>query len=212
MPALLRHVDDAAPPAVFRAALRGVRRVGPRASYWKTFWFDLGAPANVIEVLALAVRPQVRARGVAGCEWWLGRMRTTDVALDFHHDRDLALFERTGRLRFPLVSSVFFLNRVRGGSLFVTDQRLVRSGGALTLTPAEPRSFASCRPAPNRFAQFSGDCLHGVLDANERVPTGRVPGPPARQRLSIVFNWWDRRPEGVREWRETRAYPELRWR
>lgn len=203
--------DDAAPEALFRRALAGVRAVGEDATYWKTFWFPLDAPATCLpEALALALRGRVPDRErLVGVEWWLGRMRTTDVPLDFHHDRDLALFEHSGRVSHPLWSSVFFLNAVRGGSLFVTDQRLVRRGEEYRLVPPEATRFATARPGPNRFVRFPGKYLHGVLDARDQVPHGRLPGTPARPRLSIVLNWWTRRPRGVVRWQAALGYPEL---
>ena len=207
---LVAAVDEAVAPQLFERTLASVRRVGERASYGKAFWFSFGEPCCWPEALAMALAPRMpdRAR-LLGVEWWLGRMPTTDVPLEFHHDRDLKLFERSGRLSHPLWSSVFFLNRVRGGSLFVTDQRLVHRGTDYRLVPQTAREFASVRPAPNRFVRFPGRLLHGVLDANDRVPSGRLPGPEARPRLSIVLNWWTRRPLAVRRWSPALAYPEL---
>lgn len=208
---LLTTVDDAAPTGLFERTLAGLRAVGDDATYWKTFWFPLDAVAEALpEQLALRLARHVPNRDrIVGVEWWLGRMRTTDVPLDFHHDRDLALFEATGRVSHPLWSSVYFLNAVRGGSLLVTDQRLVRRGDEYRLSPLEATTFASVRPAPNRFVRFPGRYLHGVLDANDEVPHGRLPGPPARWRLSIVLNWWTRRPRRVARWSADDAYPEL---
>jgi hypothetical protein len=206
---LLTVVDDAVPPPLFRKVRDGVVGVGRAATYWKTFWFPLGEAACLPEALALALRPHVPLERVAGVEWWLGRMRTTNVLLDFHHDRDLALFERTGRLAHPAWSSVLFLNRTVGGSLFVTDQKLVRRGDELRLSPAEPRDHATVRPAPNRFVLFPGNLLHGVLDADDRVPTRRLPRREGDERWSVVLNWWTRRPLEVPQWRETRRYRSL---
>jgi hypothetical protein len=205
---LVRAVDDAVDPKLFRAVFKGVRAVGRNASYWKTFWFPLAEePTNVVERLALALLPNVPdSQRIAGIEWWLGRMRTTDVPLDFHHDRDLALFEQTGALAHPAWSSVYYLNAVRGGSLFVTDQALVRRGEELVLSPASPGAFATTRPAPNRFVLFPGRFLHGVLDANDAVPHGRLPRAPDTLRWSIVLNWWTHRPLAVKRWSEARAY------
>ena len=212
LPPLLRPFDPALPERLFAAAHARLLRVGPAATYWRTFWYPLGSPAtNVVEALIPSLQTHLPAstHRVIGVEWWIGRMHTTRVPLDFHHDRDLQLFERTGRLRHPIWSSVLFFNRVRGGSLLVTDQRLVRRGGALVLRPAEAGQFASIRPARNRFVVFPGDCFHGVLDANDAVPSGRMPGPPGRPRLTLIVNWWDRPPAGVRSWAESRAYRAL---
>jgi hypothetical protein len=209
---LVQIVDGAVPRALFLRARRKLQQVGSAATYWKTFWFPWGEPTNVVEELALALRVHLPAPAdaIIGAEWWIGRMRATNVPLDFHHDRDLELFEQTGRLRHPRWSSVLFFNRVRGGSLFITDQRLVRRGQGYRLSPGEPEQFATARPDANRFALFPGDRLHGVLDANDEVPHGRLRGPPGRVRLSLVFNWWEAAPRGVRPWAESRSYRALR--
>jgi hypothetical protein len=207
---LLATIDDAVEDDLFRRVDRAVRAVGEDATYWKTFWFPLGAePRCLPELLAGELRRHVpEATRIAGVEWWLGRMRTTDVALDFHHDRDLTLYEKTGRIAHPRWSSVYFLNAVRGGSLFVTDQRLLHRGDDYRLHPPEATQASSVRPAANRFARFPGHCFHGVLDANDRVPTGKLPGPPDTERWTVVLNWWTRKPLAVKRW-DGETYPEL---
>lgn len=208
---LLRVLEPAVDARAFRDARRALEAVGARASYWKTFWFPLDAsPTSQTERLALQLRQHLPdGSGLLGVEWWIGRMDPRDVPLDFHHDRDLALFEQTGRLAHPRYSSVLFFNRVRGGSLFVTDQRLRRRGDVLTLSPAQPRQYATARPGPNRFAIFPGNLLHGVLDARDQVPDRPLDLPPGPMRLSVVFNWWVRRPRDVPLFSERRVYREL---
>ncbi len=210
---LLTVTDEAVPPAAFSRLHRKLRQIGDGASYWRTFWHPIDAPpANAVEAVIADLRHHLppSPRRIQGVEWWIGRTFTTDVKLDFHHDRDLRLFEETGRLSHPVWSSVLFFNRVRGGSLFVTNQRLRREGDALVVRPREAQSFGSVRPSPNRFAVFPGFCFHGVLDANDQPPVGRVPGPRGRARLTLVVNWWDRHPRDVKRWSESRAYRELK--
>lgn len=208
--ALVTVVDDAVDARLFERVRTQITAIGDAASYWKTFWFPLKAePSCIVEELALALRPRVPMARPVGVEWWLGRMRTTNVLLDFHHDRDLALYEETGRVAVPTFSSVFFLNRTLGGSLFVTNQRLVQRSGEYALTPREATDHASARPDANRFVRFPGKYLHGVLDADDRVPTKRLPPRAGDERWSVVLNWWARRPLRVREWRETRTYRSL---
>jgi hypothetical protein len=167
-------------------------------------------PETIVDAAAARLLPCLPEKAkLIGIEWWIGRMRTTHVPLDFHHDRDVRLFEETGRISHPRWSSVFFLNPVRGGSLLVTDQRLARRGRNLVLVPAEARTFATVRPEANRFAVFPGNLCHGVLDALDRVP-GRTLGPvPRSLRLTVVINWWSARPRGLRTWSESRAYRSL---
>jgi hypothetical protein len=205
---LVRVVERALPARLFARVRRAVRALGGenlRRTYQTTFWFDLGEPAAVTEEAILALAPLVSAR-IAGVEWWLSRMRTSDVQVDFHQDRDEALFRRAGVLRHPALSSVLFLNRCRGGLLVVTAE------------PADERNPSRAparldadlvRPWPNRLALFRGDLTHGVLDARGDVPHGRL-APPAPLRLALVMNWWEEPPEGVPRFAGSRRYPALR--
>ena len=125
------------------------------------------------EEVILALRRKLRPGGAAGVEWWLSRMWTGDVQVDFHRDRDEALARRTGRERRPALSSVLFLNRVRGGALVVTRQRPDRRNPALAPLPLDGDLVA---PRPNRFVWFDGRLTHGVLDAQNQNPRARPPG------------------------------------
>jgi hypothetical protein len=163
---------------------------------------------------------------VVGVEWWLSRMRTSDVRVDFHRDRDERLALRTGRVVHPRWSSVFFLNRCRGGLLAVTEQPPCEDNPSLAPRVLE---LDLVRPYPNRFVLFDGRLTHGVLDAKNRIPgasstaAGRddarhadkatqaspLPVPPPPLRLAVIFNWWHRRPLEVPRWDETRIYRSL---
>ena len=139
----------------------------------------------------------------AGAEWWIGRSYTNDVPVGFHFDQDV----RAARgLRHPRQSSVFFFNRVRGGQLAVTNQRAGRRG-----EPAPPAAgeLEVVAPRRNRYAVFDGGLFHGVLDARGRTPGRKVPGPRGRLRVTLVVNFWDRRPTGVPRWRDARVYRAL---
>jgi hypothetical protein len=205
---LVRIHDGAVAPRTFAALSRAVRALGGenlRRTYQTTFWFDLGWPAALPEVAILALRPLVPRR-VAGAEWWLSRMRTSDVQVDFHRDRDEALFARTGRTVHPALSSVLFLNRCRGGHLLVLDAAPVAANPACAPATLDGDLV---RPWPNRFVIFRGDRTHGVLDARRRVPHGRLP-VRTPLRLAIAVNWWASRPEGVPPFEGSGRYPSLR--
>jgi hypothetical protein len=207
---LVRVVDRALPAALFARLARAVRGLGTenlRRTYQTTFWFDLGSPAALPEVAILALRPNV-AGDFAGAEWWLSRMRTSDVGVDFHRDRDEARFARAGETVHPARSSVLFLNRCRGGLLVVCDEPPCEANPARA---PEPLDGDLVRPWPNRFAVFRGDATHGVLDANGDVPHRRL-AKATPLRLAIAINWWKRRPEGVPSFADTRRYPALRLR
>jgi len=206
--ALARVIDGALDAALVRRARRAVGRLGTRGlrqSYFTTFWIGRGErPANVMEEVILALW-KIAAPGqrCVGAEWWIGRSYTNDVPVGFHFDQDV----RASRgLRHPLVSSVFFFNRVRGGQLAVTDQRSGARGEPL---PPRPGALQVVTPRRNRYAVFDGRLFHGVLDARGRTPGRKVSGARGRLRLTLVVNFWERRPTDVPRWREARAYRSL---
>ncbi len=206
---LVRIEDGALPAALFSRLARAVRALGAEnlgRTYQTTFWFDLGAPAALTERAILALRERVRVPAVAGVEWWLSRMRTSDVRVDFHRDRDEALFRRTGRVAHPVVSSVLFLNRCRGGLLAVVD---APPNAANPACAPDVLDADLVKPWPNRLAVFAGDVTHGVLDANGDVPRHRLP-TPTPLRLALVMNWWKRRPEQVPRFADSTRYGALR--
>jgi len=83
----------------------------------------------------------------------------------------------------------------------VTDQ--VPGRGAAT-------RLETIAPRRNRYAVFAGNLLHGVLDARGRTPGPRFPGPAGRLRVTLVVNYWERRPTDVPIWSESGIYRPLR--
>jgi len=207
---LVQLFESALPEALFRRLLRRVGALGSerlRNTYQTTFWYGFGEPTNVVEEAILALRPRVVGRRrIAGVEWWLSRMSTTDVRVDFHQDRDEKLALSTGRLVHPRLSSVLFLNRARGGALAVTRQPPDPDNPSLA--PRRLDDLTLVAPRPNRLVVFDGTLTHGVLDANNQIPDGKLPGT-GRQRRTIPLNWWASRPTGVPTWAETRIYRAL---
>lgn len=209
MPPLLTLHDDALAGPTFRRLLRRVRALGSERltqTYQTTFWFDLGAPASVAEeaILELATLLPHR-RGVRGAEWWLSRMRTTDVQVDFHQDRDEVLACRGGPLVHPIFSSILYLNRSKGGLLAVTEQPADDENPARAPLPLDADL---ARPAPNRYVLFRGNLTHGVLDAHNQLPHRRLPGP-SRLRLALAVNYWQKRPTDVPTFAASRHYRSL---
>lgn len=202
-------MDAALPPALFGKLRRSVLALGTlgiRRTYQTTFWFPLDSrPAAVPELAVRALAGRFRAHGAHGVEWWLSRMWTHDIRVDFHRDRDERLALAGGPDRHPCVSSVLFVNRVRGGALAVTAQRPDPANPALVPLPLEADLVG---PRANRLAMFDGRLTHGVLDARNAVPTSRL-RRRGELRLTLVMNGWTRRPHGVPTFDEAGAYPSL---
>lgn len=210
MTPLITLHEDALPEARFRTLRRRVRALGTerlRQTYQTTFWFDLSEPSaeptNVVEAAALELRRYLPSlRNVRGVEWWLSRMKTTHVQVDFHKDRDEKLALAGGPLVHPTFSSVFFLNRVKGGLLAVTEEEPCEANPSKA---PERLDFDLAAPRPNRFVVFRGNLTHGVLDRDNQIPDRPLKGP-APLRLAVILNWWRERPTGVPRWSETRIY------
>jgi len=193
----VRVIEAALPLPLVRRAREAIVRLGSerlRQSYFTTFWLPRGSvPAHAVEEAVIALWRLAGARRCDGAEWWLGRAYTTDIPVEFHFDEDV----KGRRRRHPRLSSVFFFNSVRGGQLAVTDQ-VPTSQAAMRLETVAPRR--------NRYAIFAGNLLHGVLDARGRTPGKRVHGARGRLRLTLVVNYWDRRPTCVPTWTESGVY------
>jgi hypothetical protein len=202
---LVRVTDRALPEELVQRARRAIARLGTqrlRESYFTTFWLTRrDAPAHAVEEAVQALCGLAApGRRCTGAEWWIGRTYTTEVSVGFHFDQDV---KASRGLRHPLLSSVFFFNRVRGGQLAVTDQRAGLRGEP---QPADPRTLQTVAPRRNRYAVFDGALFHGVLDARSRTPGRSLPGPRGRLRVTLVVNFWETRPAGVPEWRNSRLY------
>ncbi len=209
---LVTLVDDALEPKTFRqlhAAIVGLGRERIVAGYQTTFWFPFAdAPSNLVERAVSSLKAHVPAKQrqkVIGVEWWLSRMRTSNVKVDFHRDRDNARWDEKREERNPVLSSVLYLNRCRGGLLAVTTQ------------PPNPRNpafapdvhdFDFVEPRANRFTFFDARYTHGVLDAQNQLPGRRLP-TERTWRLAIAVNFWAERPWGVPLFREVSHYRAL---
>jgi hypothetical protein len=206
----LVHIQDhALPDADFSRLWRKVRALGTerlRQTYQTTFWFALGEPTNIVEQVILSLRPRVPLRrGLAGVEWWFSRMRTTHVQVDFHQDRDEKLALRGGPLVHPRFTSLLFMNNVRGGALAVTKALPCEDNPSLA---PNTDAFDLAAPRPNRFVYFRGDLTHGVLDAHNQIPHGKLPGT-SRLRVTLVMNWWTQRPTDIPTFSESKVYRSL---
>lgn len=208
--ALIDSRDLALSPKLFRALVREVRALKTerlRSTYQTTFWWPRGSPPqNLVDLALERLAGSLHLpRSITGVEWWLSRMRTSNVKVDFHRDCDERLSRRGGAEVHPWKSSVLFLNRCRGGLLAVTTH------------PPNPKNVACAPdvldfdfavPHPNRYVHFDGRLTHGVLDARHELPLKRLP-PEPDFRLAIAINYWKHRPTDVPTFAESRAYRRL---
>jgi hypothetical protein len=206
--ALVHLSDDALPAPLFERVRKAVVGLGEqrlRATYQTTFWFDFDAsPSNVIEEAIASLRPRAR-RKFTGAEWWLSRMRTSNVQVDFHRDRDERLAQRGGAQVHPAISSVLFLNTCRGGLLAVTREAPNPNNPAMA---PDTLALDLVKPAPNRYVWFDGGLTHGVLDAHNQIPGQRL-RREAKLRLTVAINFWKRRPTGIPRFADRRIYSQL---
>jgi hypothetical protein len=210
--ALVTLRDSALSPKLF-ASLRqrviGLKTERLRSSYQTTFWWPLESqPLAVPELAArevLALLPHTVKRTVVGCEWWLSRMKTSNVKVDFHVDHDIARFESTRQRVHPTVSSLLYLNRCVGGLLAVTTAQTNPHNPAHA--PDQP-DFDLAEPRPNRLVWFLGHLTHGVLDSHNAIPGARR-APQKHLRLAVAMNFWSHRPVATKTFAETDHYRSL---
>lgn len=209
---LVNIVDDALARNQHRALKAAVVRLGNEriiSGYQTTFWYPLNAtPRNHIEGAVsalLQLLPPQKRRGTTGVEWWLSRMRTSNVKVDFHKDRDNVRFEETGLEVHPVLSSLLYLNSSRGGLLAVTQEDPNPDNQACA---PDLHDFDFVDPQPNRFAFFDGRLTHGVLDAKNQIPGQRLSRETAL-RLAIAINFWKERPWGVPLFEQSSHYRSL---
>jgi hypothetical protein len=195
----IEQYSNALPSPLFRRLVRAVREVGSERlaeSYTTNFWFPAGGqPRNIVEEaitrLYRFARPGTRC---VGAEWWLGRL-PYGQSLSLHFDRDMTLEERDGETVHPLWSSILYLNRFPSSPTVILDQVLGRD--RKSLVPAVAKTGKAVDPVPNRYVVYRGSLYHGVVAsaaARKRAARSGNAGKPPRLRLTLLVNFWDRRP------------------
>lgn len=194
--------SNSLPVSLFRRLVRAVREVGGerlKKSYVTNFWFPLDTePGNLVEEvisrLCLLARPGPRCIGV---EWWLGRL-ACGQPLSLHFDRDMTLQKQTGQVVHPLWSSILYLNRFPSSPTVILDQ--VWNREKESLDPPVAKSGKAVYPEPNQYVVYRGNLYHGVMaeqsSQSSPAPAGRSrkPGKAHELRLTLLINYWDRRP------------------
>lgn len=187
------------PAALFRRLLGAVQEIGEerlRESYVTNFWFPLDArPGNIVEEVILRLSRLVRPEaGCIGVEWWLGRL-AYGQSLALHFDRDMALQSRTGQVVHPLWSSILYLNRFPSSPTVVLDQIL--GADQKSLIPPVAKSGKAIPPIRNQYVVYRGNLYHGVIAepaSRSTVPTSNGGEKSNEMRLTLLINYWDRRP------------------
>jgi len=195
----IRVFDDAVGPWLFERLVSAVRSVGDErldVSYDTTFWFPRGltarniAEAAIERLIGLALPP---AEWI-GAEWWLGRL-TAGQRLPFHFDRDLSLSRSTGEYVPPIYASILYLTSVPSSPTVILGQ--IAGPDGKTRIPRRSKFRRPIDAVANRYVVFCGRLRHGVAatapgaDDAGRPRTG---APPAEDRLSLLVNYWHRRP------------------
>jgi hypothetical protein len=195
----IRSFEEALPGSLFERLTRAVRAIGSdrlKRNYTTTFWFPREAePKNVAEESALELSRLVEpGPQCIGIEWWLGRLQH-GKKLRFHFDRDMTVRKKTGEFVHPLLASVFYLNAFPSSPTVILDQ--VPSPDGNSRIPPKPKIRESFEPVPNSYTVFPGNLRHGVIPDREESKRGISDGddPTSSElRLSLLVNYWDRRP------------------
>ena len=128
----------------------------------------------LLEHLLPLARPFAGA--MDGVEWWCN----TNNDLDWHIDKDEAEGQRSGTIRLPQLSTVFYPHvSCAGGELLVADNPPVQAGHRGPLPPFN--SVISIPPVCNRLVLFSPGVLHRI-------------NPLQGERYSVAVNLWAHEP------------------
>jgi hypothetical protein len=193
--------EDALSAGLFDRLLRAIEGVGMErmegmGTYDTTFWLPFALkPTNIVEEcigkLCDIVQPGPTC---IGTEWWLGRLKH-GKSLPFHTDRDRSLQKQTGQIAHPLWASILYLNRFPSSPTVIFDQVLSPDGKSWI--PPKVDSGVSLDAVPNHYVVFRGDLRHGVVasgSAQEAASQIGETGRPPDLRLTLLVNYWDRRP------------------
>lgn len=191
--------EEALRGSLFERLARAVRSTGRRRlkrNYTTTFWLPLdAAPSNVAEEAALELMPLADpGSDCIGIEWWLGRLRPGQK-LRFHFDRDMTLRKQTGQFVHPIRASALYLNDYPASPTVILDQ--VPSPDGQSRIPPRPRKRLKIEAVANRYTVFPGNLRHGVIpaEANDAgADAEEDESEPPELRLSLLVNYWSRRP------------------
>ena len=157
--------------------------------------------------VAALLPPEVRAR-VVGAEWWVRALHSGGgggggggllhekviPGLRFHYDHDVMRRRASGAWRYPLLTSVLYLDDGGGsaGPTIVLNQ---------TRSPTRADGGWLVEALPGAFVVFRGRLLHAVLPGRpvggENGGAGAGAGadaPSGLRRLSLNVAWWGTRP------------------
>jgi len=190
----IRLYEEGLTTALYNRLFDAVEAIGDekpdgKDTYSKTFWLERDkAPTNIAEEAVVALEKWAEPpTEYVGMEWWIGRLKC-GKRLSFHFDRDLSLSRTTGESVFPLLSSVYYLNHYDSSPTVILDQ--VPSEDGKSKIPRRYKMSASVRAIANHYVVFPGNLRHGVIPDFSKIDEQ----DPDENRLSLLVNYWDRRP------------------
>ena len=186
--------EDALPDALFSRLYSAMLAIGDerpegKDTYAKTFWMNRDAAAtNIAEESVLALEKVTKPPSdCIGMEWWVGRLKR-GKKLSFHFDRDLSLSRESGIAVYPILSSVFYLKQYHSSPTVLLDQ--VPGADGKSRVPKKAKMSTSVMAIPNHYVVFPGNLRHGVIPDKDKLERD----DPNEYRLSLLVNYWDRRP------------------
>lgn len=191
--------DEALPNPLLARLVGAVREIGNerlKENYDTTFWFPRETrPRNVAEEAIVELFKLANPSDeCVGTEWWLGRLGYGQK-LPFHFDRDLSLSRTAGEYVPPLYASILYLNSFPSSPTVILGQ--VAGADGKTRIPKKPEFRQAVPAVSNRYVVFSGGLRHGVVPDSRSLDseqTGENSVLPEVARLSLLVNYWHRRP------------------
>lgn len=174
-------------------AMMGALRAGfsPESSYWSannyddpstdyfSYRYELHTPKLVVEQLIQTyLLPMVKSKfGVEPvmAEWWAHRRAPTS-GHQLHFDTDEAGMSAAQEIKFPLVSTVLYVDVGSAAPTMVSTQ-VFQQGVSETV------NGCLVSPVEGRVLMFDGKLLHGVVPSLTKAPVNT-------QRLTIMVGFW----------------------
>lgn len=118
-----------------------------------------------------------------GLEWWFHIFKEDDKMLAFHSDHDEMIRRETGEMKFPLRSTVTYVNAESLSPTILLDSKC-KGEHEKNVSPFPPTKCYFSLPEEGKFITFNPRCVHGVL-------------PDSAGRVTLMYNVWDYRPDAL---------------
>ncbi|MDI3454190.1 hypothetical protein QLG01_13410 [Acinetobacter sp. V89_4] len=139
-----------------------------------SFWCEANKESECWENFFSKIASVIEIKDISGVEWWV-RNRPIHESMNFHFDKDESLYNLTGKVKVPRLSTVLYLSSCSSYTL-VSNQMVDEKGAVI---PSFPTSITIVDCEINKLLCFSGNLSHAVQGIKENG-----------KRITLIMNWW----------------------